>query len=108
MTCFYCGASIDPRAKMSDNNRATKDHVYPSSLVNSLAKDVRAKLSDEFWHLNRVDCCTRCNSYKGQLHPLDWLVIMPNAHAAKRLAERMVKMGEDMGEVFDALHRRRK
>ena len=108
MTCFYCGASIIVGAKSSNNDRATKDHIYPVSLIRSLSKAQRAKFSDAFWELNKVDCCQKCNAYKGHLHPLDWIVIMPNAYNAARLAERIVKMGEDMQEVFDALHRRRK
>ena len=108
MTCFYCGVTIDPKSTNPPDQRHTKDHIYPQSLIRSLTKEQRRKLSSAFQHLNKVDCCSKCNSYKGQLHPLDWLLIMPNSHNAARLAERMVKMGEDMEHVFDALQRRRK
>ncbi len=61
------------------------------------------------WHeRNQVLSCQACNSYKGQLHPLDWLVIMPNDHNAARLAERLIDLGEDMQAVFSALRRRKK
>ncbi len=107
MTCFYCGATIDPKTANTEL-RYTVDHIYPSSMLRSLTREQRRKLPKNFGDLNRVDCCSKCNGYKGHLHPLDWLLIMPNAHNAARLAERMVRMGEDMEEVFDALQRRRK
>ena len=107
MTCFYCGTTIDPNGK-EKSTKSTKDHIYPKSLVSQLSGSQFKKLGREFHSLNLVDCCSKCNTYKGQLHPLDWLLIMPNSYNAARLAERMVKMGEDMEHVFDALKRRRK
>jgi len=93
--CFYCYAPINAKILR------TKDHVYPRSLK-SAGKTSR-------WHeLNKVDCCHGCNGYKGRLHPLDWLVIMPSAERAKKFAEHLVKMGEDMAEVFDAVRRRKR
>jgi hypothetical protein len=35
-------------------------------------------------------------------------VIMPNSERAKALAELLVKLGEDMQEVFDAMRRRKR
>lgn len=58
--------------------------------------------------MNRVRCCHDCNSYKGRLHPLDWLVIMPNSERAKVFAEHLIRLGEGMPEVFDAMRRRKR
>lgn len=82
------------------------DHVYPKSIINEV---IRSEPKTQKWHnLNVVISCVACNNYKGQLHPLDWLVIMPNHHNAARLAERLIELGEDMPAVFAALRRRKK
>ena len=86
----------------------TKDHLYPRAALAKLSPSQRAKLPPSFDRLNSVPCCRGCNAYKGTLHPLDWLVIMPNSTCAARVAERLISMGEDMNQVFDALRRRRK
>lgn len=98
--CFYCGR---PTAKRPLHLRYTIDHVYPKVMVDGIKK------TNKLWHvLNRVPCCSECNNYKGRLHPLDWLVIMPDPERAKKLAQLLVKMGEDMAEVFDAFRRRKR
>jgi hypothetical protein len=100
--CFYCGAPIGP------SNRHTVDHVYPRAILKVLTQPQRATLPAKFHAFNKVSCCDQCNSYKGRLHPLDWLVIMPDGKRAAKLAEHLVRIGEDMNEVFSALQRRRK
>lgn len=77
-------------------------------MISQLTAAQKAKLPPNFTQLNRVSVCRRDNNYKGQLHPLDWLVIMPDSVNAHRLAERLIKMNEDMEEVFTALRRRRR
>lgn len=89
-------------------NVATTDHIYPASMLTELTPEQRAQLPRDFADLNRVRVCRRDNQLKGHLHPLDWLVIMPDNHCAAKLAERLIKMGEGMEEVFDSLRRRRK
>lgn len=91
--CMYCATEI------AEDER-TWDHVYPRAL------GIERSFS---WHSkNKVRCCRSCNSYKGHLHPLDWLVIMPNNERAKVLAEHLVRLGEDMTAVFDAMRRRKR
>jgi hypothetical protein len=115
-TCFYCSTTLSPKREWQVSfpqrphqpHDATKDHVYPRSLVEGLSPAQHSKLPAKFKPLNLVDSCRGCNDYKGRLHPLDWLVIMPNAPNAARLAERLIEMGEDMQEVFAALRRRRR
>jgi hypothetical protein len=111
-TCFYCGATLDPRSITSmpsrSQNRHTQDHVYPGWLTRQLTSNQRKQLLVNFSDRNLVPCCAACNSYKAHLHPLDWLVIMPNDFNAKKLAELLVALGENMTEVFDALRRRKK
>lgn len=105
--CFYCGASLRIGNGHHDE-RHTLDHVYPRWLIAQLTPEQRQRLPVDFYVNNQVPCCGACNKYKGALHPLDWLVIMPSAQNASHLAERLIKMGEDMEEVFLALRRRRK
>jgi hypothetical protein len=107
VSCFYCERHLSD-LPLSGDLRHTNDHIYPRWLIRQLTKEQHSKLSAEFHSLNTVAACHGCNGMKGHLHPLDWLVIMPNNHRAKKLAERMIKMGEDMQEVFDALKRRKK
>lgn len=93
--CFYCTHQIDHK------RLRTADHVYPRRL--------KIKGKDVAWHdLNKVPCCHGCNGIKGGLHPLDWLVIMPSNERAKAMAELLVKLGEDMQQVFDAMRRRKR
>lgn len=106
MTCFYCGAAIWTGGNLPQT-RLTIDHIYPRWLLRQLPREQRAKLTAAFYELNQVECCSACNVYKGHIHPLDWLVIMPSPYNAKKLAERLIKMGEDMQETFDAMKRRR-
>lgn len=109
--CFYCGVSLlKDRHKpyLYGDDKASRDHIYPRSMLVDLTPEQTAKLPANFHTLNTVEACHKCNAYKGMLHPLDWLVIMPNSFNAHRLSERLVKMGENMTEVFDALRRRRK
>ena len=96
--CFYCDAPLSIR-RLDAN--PTSDHVYPQASLKS-HPEIKGN------PLNRVPCCHLCNSYKGRLHPLDWLVIMANPARAKKLAERLVELGESMDEVFDAMRRRKR
>jgi hypothetical protein len=88
------------------NSISSVDHIYPKSIVDSVL--VSSPKSPKWHTLNRVLACSACNNYKGQLHPLDWLVIMPNNYNAARLAERLIELGEDMKAVFSAMQRRKK
>jgi hypothetical protein len=98
-SCFHCGTTTND-LKYSPL-RLTNDHLYPRVII---PRD--ATIS---WKMkNQVASCAGCNNYKGRLHPLDWLVIMPNAEQAKKLAERLVSMGESMEAVFDAMRRRKR
>lgn len=113
-TCFYCGVSLIPKSEWFKNGRRnndddhTIDHIYPKTLINYHHRTQAVPLTPKFHNLNEVGCCRACNNYKGQLHPLDWLVIMEYPENAARLAERMIAMGEEMDEVFDALRRRKR
>lgn len=96
--CFYCGT---PRA-------GTDDHLYPRSMISRLTFKQKVALPEDFYIKNKVPACHSCNSMKGRLHPLDWLVIMPDNHRAAKVATHMVRMGENMEQVFNALRRRRR
>jgi hypothetical protein len=77
----------------------TTEHVYPEATLTTQPK---------WWRdLNVVEACYACNNYKGLLHPLDWLVIMPDHHGAKRLAELLVKLGEQAADILQSMRRRK-
>jgi 5-methylcytosine-specific restriction endonuclease McrA len=108
-TCFYCGIPLfDPKPLQQDGYKQhdddwTDDHVFP-------------QVSSQFLHnggmtswnkTNRVPCCAQCNQYKGRLDPLDWLVIMPSAQGAHRLAERLRELGVQNFEIIASMKRRK-
>jgi hypothetical protein len=109
--CAYCGISIRPKKEWGrpfaqhTPHDETKDHLYPLTLIRGNEYEHPAI---RYGRLNELPACRRCNDYKGRLHPLDWLVIMPDSTCAARIGERMIKMGEDMDEVFAALRRRKR
>lgn len=107
-TCFYCGkVIIAGREHKKRDYLRTKDHIYPASM--RFSPELKARIGEAVSAgLNTVPCCAACNSYKGRLEPLDWLVIMPDGGRAAALAQRLVKIGEDMEAVFSAMRRRRK
>ena len=91
--------------RKTEDNRYSRDHIYPVSMLNSMPEE---RVTAAFKSINTVPCCGECNSYKGRLSPLDWLVIMPDNHNAAKLAQRLIKMGENMEVVFDCLRRRKR
>jgi hypothetical protein len=102
--CYYCWVNLTKDAPQSAPNYHTIDHVF----ARSSPRPVHHLPTQEWEHLNVVDCCHQCNTYKGKLHPLDWIVIMPHPGRAKHLGERLVKMGLTIQEVFEAIRRRAK
>lgn len=106
--CFYCDKVIMAgREHKKRDYLHTRDHIYPSSM--KFTPELKARIGEAISNgLNTVPCCAACNSYKGRLEPLDWLVIMPDNGRAAALAQRLVKMGEDMEAVFSAMRRRKR
>lgn len=102
--CFYCSKPITKHVPQKAHNYQTKDHVFP--LAGDLPKGVT--FSPKWENLNFVLCCRDCNSLKGRLPPIDWLVIMKSTPRAKAFAERLVALGAPMAEVFDAFRRRKR
>lgn len=100
--CFYCSKPVIREVSQKAHNRITTDHIYPRSRGKP-----RGMVIEKWETMNLVDCCRECNAYKGSISPIDWLVIMRSPTRAKALAERIVAMGEPIGEVFDAMRRRR-
>jgi len=64
--CYYCGVALTthiPDGKthfQHVENYAVRDHVYPRALGGTTFKE------------NIVYCCTRCNSKKSSVHPLEF------------------------------------
>lgn len=83
--CFYCGEVMNGRRRHVNGvqepnhpRHETDDHVIPQWILRGMDYERRGKLNP----LNLVKCCHACNSYKGNLSPLDWLVIMPSNEGA--------------------------
>jgi hypothetical protein len=91
--CFYCPLSVN-------GARRTVDHVFPRASFRDQTR------SQGWYDLNTVPCCAACNNYKGQLLPLDWLVIMPHEAGAARLAKRLGMLGVDQASITAAMARR--
>lgn len=103
--CFYCDAMTDPYATHGSANAMTVEHIMPRAAL----KLVKRNSFTPVWHnLNTVPACHACNHYKGQLVPLDWLVIMPSHEGAERLARRLVDLGFQVTEISEAMGRRKK
>ena len=104
--CFYCGVKAykwKPKGKdLMPDDALTRDHIVPDSKARLLKK------SPAWNQSNRVESCWACNSYKGHLRPLDWLVIMPSNEGATRLGERLILLGCSIDEVSEAMGRRKK
>jgi 5-methylcytosine-specific restriction endonuclease McrA len=110
--CFYCGRPIFVRGNITKRMQRegnghrpddwTDDHVFPQAAIGR-------NLGEAAWWqaLNKVPCCSECNNYKGQLLPLDWLVIMPSNVGATRLAARLIELGTLNEEIEDAMERRK-
>lgn len=101
--CFYCDRPMVQSPQIDGERRpensATTDHIFPQMRAGEVHFDVNVKM-------NKVTCCEACNSYKGALRPLDWLVIMPSDAGAMRLSQRLVEMGADEGAIISAMRRR--
>lgn len=103
--CFYCGIAMTVNtsgaAGSLKSTDETVDHVIPRRLLKRMSR-----ITTEIHLLNRVPSCLDCNDYKGNLSPLDWLVIMPSNEGATRLGELLMKMGCTIDEVAKAMGRR--
>lgn len=109
--CFYCGEVMNGRRRHVNGvqepnhpRHETDDHVIPQWILRGMDYERRGKLNP----LNLVKCCHACNSYKGNLSPLDWLVIMPSNEGATRLGNLLMQMGCTIDEVSEAMGRRKK
>ena len=66
--CVYCNSKIKYSSndkKTKDNHIASLDHVY-SPKYGGLYNDLD----------NLVYCCVKCNSHKGEMLPLDFLMTL--------------------------------
>lgn len=108
--CFYCGRPMiihrethKPGSGPKPQNMKTVDHVIPQWMLRKIDR-----LPADIFELNKVLACLSCNNYKGNLSPLDWLVIMPSNEGATRLGELLMRMGCTIDEVAEAMGRRKK
>lgn len=99
--CFYCdvrmtrwrpglGGVMPPHARTIDHVFAQKTHLHRQNA------------------LNTVECCNACNTHKGHLDPLDWLVIMPSNAGARRLAALLYKLDVPLVEIDSCMARRKR
>lgn len=104
--CFYCGEPMTRNMSgisgaLTDTDQ-TIEHVIPRMLM----RFASSRITSQARLLNTVFACHGCNSYKGNLSPLDWLVIMPSNEGATRLGELLMRMGCTIDEVAKAMGRR--
>jgi hypothetical protein len=95
------------KGRSQTDSAGTEEHIFPVASLHRVAMSGHLKFA-EWRTLNKVPACRGCNNYKGMIEPLDWLVIMPSNKGAKRLAERLVKLGVPMADVYAALNRRKR
>lgn len=76
--CFYC---LD---ELWDHNR-TGDHVVPISW--------RRRVTGSLSGRNIVPCCKPCNTHKSNIHPIVWMMAMPDEDARERLSEVISSLG---------------
>ena len=109
MPCFYCDrqfrriGTIDRdtgrRVTPTHPHKHTRDHVIPKARLSAKLHP----LHDAEWRLlDIVPACFACNNRKGDMWPLDWLVIMPEA-GVQRLHDRLLALGCPREEIIEAL-----
>ncbi len=89
--CFYCGVGMKRPPRVIRRgwgghpvDTETVDHVFPRRMI-------KHEVRSAWWHgMNQVFCCHGCNQRKGQMHPLQWLVICAFPGQLERL---LVELG---------------
>lgn len=105
--CMYCGRSMSLNVSGQSHQAArmvTVDHLFPQAGDQSFVLSLSLKRQQ----LNLVPSCRSCNAMKGMLHPLDWIVIVPDPLGAIRAATRLLDMGVPWVDVQAALARRKR
>lgn len=78
----------------------TVEHIVPQSKIRE------AGHGGTSWRaLNKVRACFNCNNRKGDMWPLDWLVIVPDAGVI-RLSRRLVELGCPQADINAAMAKR--
>lgn len=104
VACFYCDVYLSHRSKRTRSgqmkaNAGTIDHIVPQSRL--IGGDY--PIWDPRWIArNKVDACFSCNNRKGQLWPLQWLIVMP-APGVQRLHDRLLELGCERAEIVEAI-----
>lgn len=62
--CFYCEAQM---SKAAGRHQKTRDHIFPKS----------GKYGLRDHPFNIVKACSECNNKKGDMHPREWMWMMP-------------------------------
>jgi hypothetical protein len=93
--CFYCPAILVPYAcahgAVPADNAATFDHIVPRRIIRIMTTALTPRWSKS----NKVHCCVRCNTLKGDMSPLLWLALLEWQPAINRLASRLLRLGFD-------------
>lgn len=101
--CFYCGVALLPRGTAGQRYRTvhprseSDDHVVPASRL------LEAGHTGVGWRRrNIVKACVGCNGRKGNMWPLDWLVIMPD-DGVIRLQRKLRELGCSQADISEAM-----
>lgn len=96
--CFYCRQPLKQHPHKDGApqrwDQQTRDHVIPRSLLRKLKISGKVKG-------NHVDCCARCNGFKGDRNPLEMFVYLSD-ETAKKLRDKLVAIGVPEAIVHDA------
>lgn len=80
-------------------NAETVEHVFPRRILRF------EKHSDDWLLRNQVIACDGCNNRKAEMHPLNWLLVMPD-YGVGDLAALLVELGTPRRRVDKWLARR--
>lgn len=88
------------RARKQLVDAETVDHIVPQSKIWAHGNP------DAKWQaLNRIAVCSGCNGDKGDMYPLDWLIVMP-AHGVETFCARLRRLGCSEDAIEAALRAR--
>lgn len=102
--CFYCGVLMvaaikNPRRGEQPWWIETLEHVFPRRMIR------HEKRTTAWLEKNLVFCCERCNSRKNDMHPLNWLAVMPE-HGVAATADLLIDLGVPRRRVAKWLAKR--
>ena len=105
IVCGYCGCRMrEPVSRLGVANSPrtmTEDHVFPQCRPQDMPDPSLIHRRP-----NRIWACLDCNRRKANLHPLHWLLIMPE-HGWRLLVRKLHDLGVSDDRIEPVLSARR-